>query len=78
MVTINNLGSVALFVNSGTNWILQDTLRGSDITDIMLFGWAADISDNNVIVGAPVEFGNGLLSGSAYIYIYISVLEQRV
>ncbi|MFV2016607.1 MAG: FG-GAP repeat protein, partial [Candidatus Heimdallarchaeota archaeon] len=61
-------GSVYIFERDDTTWTEKQKLTASDGTADDYFGSPVSISENYLIVGAPLDDDNGLNSGSAYIF----------
>jgi hypothetical protein len=70
-------GAAYIFVRSGGAWIQQAYLKASNADASDNFGWSVGISSDTVVVGAPLESGNGssqsdnslLESGAAYVFV---------
>jgi len=65
-------GSVYVFATDGTNWSQQAKLNASDDLFEAQFGYDVSIFENTILVGAPTDQANGVLSGSAYVYTWSS------
>jgi hypothetical protein len=73
-----NSGSAYIFNNDGTNWIERTKLELSDGRCRNQFGWAIDIFDDTVVVGAPDGHWETTYGpGSAYVFGF-DVLEWTV
>ncbi len=60
--------SVTVYSRNGSAWTKQTNLNTIDSSQNDYFGFSVSISDNNVIVGAPLGDGIRVDSGSAYIF----------
>ncbi|HEX9972970.1 MAG TPA: FG-GAP repeat protein, partial [bacterium] len=61
-------GSVYVFRRSGNSWIQQVKLIASDGAAEDYFGYAVDISEDYIVVGACWDDDAGEQSGSAYVF----------
>jgi len=61
-------GSVYVFRRNGNRWIQQAKLIASDGAAEDLFGYAVDISEDYIVVGACWDDDDGEKSGSTYVY----------
>ncbi len=64
----DRIGSVYVYVKSGSSWNQQAKLVPSDGTDGDWFGLFVDIAGDTIVVGAPYADPDGTLSGSAYVF----------
>jgi hypothetical protein len=64
-----NSGSVYVFSFNGTNWIEQAKLKLPDGRCRNQFGWAVDVSDDTVVVGAP-DGHWGTTNGPGHAYVF--------
>ena len=62
-------GSAFVFSRSGTTWAEQSKLLASDGAAFDDFGVSVSISGDYTVVGASEDVDNGVLSGSAYLFI---------
>ncbi len=62
-------GSVYVFKKEDTTWIEKQKLKSSDGADLDDFGISVSVSGDVAIIGAQRNDNNGLVSGSAYIFI---------
>jgi uncharacterized repeat protein (TIGR01451 family) len=63
-------GSAYVFVRSGPPWAEQQKLLAADEVSHDRFGWAVSISDDTVVVGAPLDDTTaGGDTGSAYVFV---------
>ncbi|WOO43520.1 InlB B-repeat-containing protein [Rubellicoccus peritrichatus] len=62
-------GSVYVFVRSGNLWTEQAKLTASDGTASDRFGFSVDLDGDTLVIGAYYDATNGLLSGSAYVFV---------
>ena len=63
-------GSIYIFYNNGSSWVLEQKLTASDGLPADCFGYSVSISGDYTIVGAYGDDEKGVLSGSAYIFYY--------
>ncbi|KAJ5067624.1 hypothetical protein M0811_02812 [Anaeramoeba ignava] len=61
-------GAAYVFQNSNGNWIQSAKVVASDAKDNWYFGYALDLSDNQVIVGAYGADNDGYLTGEMFSY----------
>ena len=61
-------GAVYVFVLEGIKWKQQAKLQADDAGVKNRFGWDCAISDNTIIVGAPLAAAPKRLSGTAYVF----------
>ena len=61
-------GAVYVFVLEGTKWKQQAKLQADDAGVKNRFGWDCAISDDTIVVGAPLAATPQRLSGTAYIF----------
>ena len=61
-------GAVYVFVLEGTRWKQQAKLQTDDAGVKNRFGWDCAISDNTIVVGAPLAAAPERLSGTAYVF----------
>ncbi len=62
-------GSVHVYRWTGTGWVFEATLIGSDSTGLDRFGWSVGISGDTAVVGAYQDDGLSADSGSAFVFI---------
>jgi len=60
--------SAYIFRRNDTTWIEQQKLTSSDGSAHDWYGYSVSISEDYNIVGAPLNKGHGINSGSAYVY----------
>ena len=63
-------GAVYIFEYTGSDWVEQTKITGSDGAQSDRFGYAVAISGSYLIVGAYLDDDNANNSGSAYIFQY--------
>jgi hypothetical protein len=63
-------GGAYIYRFNGTNWVEEQKLISSDISDNDNFGISTAISGNVAIVGANHDDDNGTSSGSVYVFRY--------
>ena len=61
-------GSVSVFVRSGVDWVLQQTLLPDDGVAGSVFGSAVDIDGDTIVVGATEAGFFG--TGAAYVFVF--------
>jgi len=61
-------GAVYFFVNEGGMWNKKYKIFPSDEQDARWFGIASIITDEKIIIGAPLSFENGIHMGKTYLY----------
>ena len=61
-------GAVYVFVLEGTKWKQQAKLQADDAGVKNRFGWDCAISDDTIVVGAPLAAAPRRLSGTAYVF----------
>ncbi len=61
-------GAVYVFVLEGTEWKQQAKLQADDAGVKNRFGWDCAISDDTIVVGAPLAAAPKRLSGTAYVF----------
>ena len=61
-------GAVYVFVLEGTKWKQQAKLQADDAGVKNRFGWGCAISEDTIVVGAPLAAAPARLSGTAYIF----------
>ncbi len=61
-------GAVDIYVFNGTSWVFAQEVSASDPRQSAFFGRVVDISNGNIIVGAPFDSGAGQNAGAAYIF----------
>ncbi len=71
-----NAGAAYLFELTNGNWVEQQKIITDDGQDSDRFGFAVDIWDKTVIVGAYFDDDGGIDSGSAYIFRLNLALNQ--
>jgi hypothetical protein len=64
----NDSGAAYMFVKNGSAWPLQRKLTASDGKRGDLFGSAVSISGTTAVIGASGDGGQGLGSGSIYLF----------
>jgi hypothetical protein len=62
-------GSAYVFVRNGSAWSQQAKLTASDGAATDQFGWGLGLSGDTVVVGAPGDTINGVMRGSAYVFV---------
>ncbi|CAA9403347.1 MAG: Multicopper oxidase [uncultured Pyrinomonadaceae bacterium] len=62
-------GSAYVFVRNGSAWSQQAKLTASDGAAPDQFGWGLGLSGDTVVVGAPGDTINGVIRGSAYVFV---------
>jgi hypothetical protein len=67
-------GSVYVFTRTGSTWIQQAKLLASDGAPGDAFGYSVSIDGNSALIGALYYDGNGLDSGSAYVFTRIGTI----
>ncbi len=76
----NNLGAksgaAVVYENINGNWDEDTVLLASDGTTAARFGWAVDVQDDYVFVGADQEPSNGIWAGAVYVFKYDSLSGQ--
>jgi len=60
-------GSVYTYQRTGSQWNPTGRLRPNTSAGAN-FGWALSMDDDELVVGSPVDHGNGYLDGAAYVY----------
>jgi len=70
-------GSAYVFRFDGSAWRQEAKLLPRDGFAYDLFGWAVDVSDNRVIVGAEANDDRGVNSGCAYVFTYDGATWQQ-
>jgi hypothetical protein len=60
-------GCVYAFVRTGDAWVQQQKLAASDVTES--FGFSLSISDDAVLIGAPLDDETGYDRGAAYVFV---------
>ncbi|RLJ17326.1 hypothetical protein DJ030_14855 [bacterium endosymbiont of Escarpia laminata] len=69
-ITATDSGAAYIFVRDGTgNWNLEKKLLASDGANGDAFGVSVSINGDTAIVGAALDDGQGLSSGSAYVFV---------
>jgi hypothetical protein len=63
-----NSGAAVVFEKVNGNWIEDTLLLASDGTSPARFGWAVDVQDNYIFVGANQDPENGLWAGAVYVF----------
>ncbi len=75
-------GTVYVFVRSGVDWTLQQTLRADDGAASDWFGWSVALSGDTALVGAPwCATAGGTAAGAAYVFVRSGTawtLQQKV
>jgi hypothetical protein len=61
-------GSAYVFTRSDTNWTLQQKLLAADGTASDYFGYSVSLAGDTALIGADGDDGNGIDSGSAYVF----------
>ena len=61
-------GAVYVFVLEGTRWKQEAKLQADDAGVKNRFGWDCAISDDTIVVGAPLAAAPKRLSGTAYVF----------
>ena len=61
-------GAIYVFVLEGTKWKQQAKLQADDAGVKNRFGWDCAISDDTIVVGAPLAAAPKRLSGTAYAF----------
>ena len=61
-------GAVYVYERDGNKWKQQAKLQADDGDPKNRFGWDCAISENTIVVGAPLAGPNGRLSGAAYVF----------
>jgi len=62
-------GSVFTYQRTGSQWNPAGRLRRpSSFAPDAYFGWALSMDDDELVVGSPVDDGNGNWDGAAYVY----------
>ena len=65
-----NQGAAYVFVQQGTEWVLQAKLTAADAADGDRFGVSVSIAGDTIVVGAYADDGPaGIDQGSAYIFV---------
>ena len=62
-------GSAYVFGRNGSAWSQQAKLTASDGAATDQFGWGLGLSGDTVVVGAPGDTINGVMRGSAYVFV---------
>lgn len=73
----SNAGAVLVYRRSGNNWLQQAYLKASNVGAGDEFGSSVSLHGNTLVVGAPLEAGNGTSqadnsrpgSGAAYVFV---------
>jgi hypothetical protein len=65
----NNIGSVYVFIRSGSTWSQQAKLQASDSTLTNLFGQSVSLKDNVLIVGSPRTSTTQTYDGAVYAFV---------
>jgi hypothetical protein len=61
-------GGADIFQFNGTSWVLVQQIAASDASSSAEFGFAVDIGESGIIVGAPFDSTEFLNAGAAYIF----------
>ena len=61
-------GAVYVYVLVGNEWEQQAKLQADDASSKDWFGWGCAISEDTIVVGAPLAAAPARLSGTAYIF----------
>ena len=61
-------GAVYVYTLEGTKWEQQAKLQANDAFPRNRFGWDCAISENTIVVGAPLAAAPKRLSGTAYVF----------
>ena len=61
-------GAVYIYVLEGNEWKQQAKLQADDAGVKNRFGWDCAISENTIVVGAPLAAAPARLSGTAYVF----------
>lgn len=61
-----NEGAALVYHFDGVNWNLSATLTASDGAPEDQFGYSVDIFEDQIVIGAPNNIGNGSASGAIY------------
>ena len=61
-------GAVYVYVRDGDQWKQQAKLQADDAGVKNRFGWDCAISENTIVVGAPLAAAPARLSGAAYVF----------
>ena len=61
-------GVVYVYTLDNNQWKEQVKLQADDVEVKNRFGWDCAISENTIVVGAPLAGPNGRLSGAAYVF----------
>ena len=61
-------GAVYVYTLEGDEWIQQAKLQANDAFPKNRFGWDCAISENTIVVGAPLAAAPHRLSGTAYVF----------
>ncbi len=69
-----SLGAAYVFRFDGSTWIEEEKLTASDATNNDNFGYSVSVSQNAVVIGAPLGFGTD--GGRAYVFRYDPVSES--
>jgi len=76
----NNLGAksgaAVVCENNNGNWQEDTVLLAIDGTSPARFGWAVDVQDNYIFIGADRDPENGIWSGAVYIYKFDSTSNK--
>jgi hypothetical protein len=64
----SNAGAAYVFVRNGTTWTQQAYLKASDTGSGASFGESVAVSGDTIVVGAPFEVGQNIISGAAYVF----------
>jgi uncharacterized repeat protein (TIGR01451 family) len=62
-------GAVYVFVNSGSGWMQQQRLTAADALVDDNFGAAVSLSNERLLVGAPLKDGPATDAGAAYVFV---------
>jgi hypothetical protein len=65
-----NAGAVYVFRFNGSTWVEEQKLLASDAKALESFGYAVDLVDDELLIGAPLEGATGTTAGSAYLFRY--------
>ena len=78
----NDAGVAYVFVRSGGDWTLQQTLRADDGAAWDWFGWSVSLDGDTALVGAPwCGTAGGAWAGAAYVFVRSGdtwTLQQKV
>jgi hypothetical protein len=71
---INAPGSAYVFTRVGSSWTEQTKILASDGYVGDGFGWDVALEGDTMVIGAPYDYDNGGLSGSAYVFTRVGTV----